>query len=446
MEDRLRVGSTLKAPLPIGQLRTELEEIVELVLTSRKVKWMIEGGKEVAAMRRPVKRAGFFAGLCCVSWVLASDHHRGAPSPDTPESLLVRTLDAIRAERLDLALARSDTLVRRQPDFKLAQLVRGDILLAQSGRLDHFAGPRSTDPRAGGLRDEARARLRRYVQDPPRDLIPRNLILPPSDATAVLVVDSRASRLYVFRQENGSWKLSGDHYVSIGLNGTDKQVEGDQRTPLGVYTLVSRINRVDPYYGKVAYPLNYPNEWDDRQGRHGHGIWIHGTPLDTYSRPPRTSNGCVVLPNQDLEALEPLFQTGKTRVVVADSIDWVSTGQVDSLRQAVQKSVDSWLSDWSANDMDRYLSHYSDEFRSGTQDLQGWEKDKRRVSKGKTWIKVQVEGLSIMMVPGQKNLAVVDFQQNYESNNLTNRMHKRQYWKLEDGSWRIVFEGEPKAG
>lgn len=395
-------------------------------------------------MRRPIKRTIFFTSLCCVSWVLASDHHRGPPSLDTPESLLVRTLDAIRAERLDLALARSDTLVRRQPDFRLAQLVRGDILLAQTGQLNRFAGPRSTDPRAGGLRDEARARLKRYAQDPPQDQIPRSLLLPPSDATAVFVVDSRASRLYVFRPQDGVWKLAGDHYVSIGLNGTDKQSEGDQRTPLGVYTVVSRIDHVDPYYGKVAYPLNYPNEWDVRENKHGHGIWIHGTPLDTYSRPPRTSNGCVVLPNEDLAALQPLLQIGKTQVVVSDSIDWVARPEADSIRISLTKAVESWKTDWSSNDMDRYLSHYSDEFRNGSQGLQEWETDKRRVAQGKTWIKVGTSDLSMMMVPGQKNLAVVDFEQDYSSNNLSNHMRKRQYWKLEDGSWKIVFEGLPK--
>jgi murein L,D-transpeptidase YafK len=377
--------------------------------------------------------------------VLASDHHRAAPyRGDSPESLLVRTLDAIRSERLDLALARSDTLVRHQPDFRLAQLVRGDILLAQSGKLDRFGGPRSTDPRAGGLRDEARARLKRYAQEPPRDLIPRNLLLPPASASAVFVVDSRASRLYVFRQESGVWKLSGDHYVSIGLNGTDKQSEGDQRTPLGVYTTVGRINHLDPFYGKVAYPLNYPNEWDLREGRRGHGIWIHGTPMDTYSRPPRTSNGCVVLPNEDLDSLQPLLEAGKAQVVVGDSIAWVTRPEADSIRRSLVSALESWRADWSSNDMDKYLSHYSDEFRSGKQNLQSWEKDKRRVAAGKQWIKVAYSDLSILMVPGQKNLVVVDFQQDYESNNLSNRMRKRQYWKLEDGGWRIVFEGVPK--
>jgi murein L,D-transpeptidase YafK len=208
--------------------------------------------------------------------------------------------------------------------------------------------------------------------------------------------------------------------------------------------VAGRIDHVDPYYGKVAFPLNYPNEWDVREGRHGHGIWIHGTPLTTYSRPPRTSNGCVVLPNEDLQSIQPLFQTGKTEVVVSDSVDWVGRDEIDSVRQSVERALDSWKTDWASNEVDRYLSHYAEDFRSGDQDLQDWEKEKRRVAQGKTWIKVEYSNLSIMLVPGEKNLAVVDFDQEYESNNLSNQMRKRQYWKLEDGSWKIVFEGTPK--
>lgn len=398
-------------------------------------------------MRRPFRRALFFGGLCCGSWVLASDHHKGEANPESPESLLVRTLDAIRAERLDLALERSDSLVKKQPDFRLAQLVRGDILLAQTGRLDKFAGPRSNDPKTGGLRDEARVRLLRYTQEPPKDRIPRFLLQPPADLRTVLVVDSRASRLYVFQPKDGKWSLQGDHYVSIGLNGPEKSVEGDQRTPLGVYNTVSRIdrNKLDPYYGNVAFPLNYPNEWDLREGKAGHGIWIHGTPRDTYSRPPRTSNGCVVLPNQDLDTLQKLFQVGRTPVVVADSVDWVEYSQEDSLRKVLVSALDAWKSDWSSNDMDRYLSHYSDEFRSGELDLEGWEKEKRRVAANKKWVKVAYQDLSMFLVPGQKDLAVVDFEQVYESSNLSNRMRKRQYWRLEEGAWKIVFEGTPRT-
>ncbi|HNY31376.1 MAG TPA: L,D-transpeptidase family protein [Fibrobacteria bacterium] len=394
-------------------------------------------------MRRSFRRTLFFAGLGCVSWVLASDQNRVAVASDTPESLLVRTLDAIRAERLDLALERSDSLVTRQPNFRLAQLVRGDILLAQNGRLDKFAGPRSKDPKAQALQDEARVRLGRYVQTPPKNKIPRFLLQPPQDASTVLVVDSRASRMFVFRKKDGQWSLDGDHYVSIGLNGPLKSSEGDQRTPLGVYTMVSRIDKaqLDPYYGNVAYPLDYPNDWDRRLGRKGHGIWVHGTPRDTYSRPPRASNGCVVLPNQDIDTLQKLFELGRTPVLLADSIEWVDPAQADSTRQVLLRAVRKWTEDWSSNDMDRYLSHYSDDFRMGDQDLEGWEKDKRRVAAGKSWVKVAVSGVTMLMVPGEKDLAVVEFDQDYQSSNLSNQMRKRQYWRLEDGSWKIVHEG-----
>lgn len=397
-------------------------------------------------MRRPFRRALFFTGLCLVGGVLASDHHKGKYNPDSPESLLVRTLDAIRAERLDLALSRADTLVKRQPDFRLAQLVRGDILLAQNGRLETFAGPRSTDPRAGGMRDEAKVRLNRYASEPPADQLPINFVQPPSDATAILVVDSKASRMYVFKLQSGKWKLTGDHYVSIGLKGFDKQSEGDQRTPLGVYTPVSQISgkRLDPYYGISAWPLNYPNEWDAQKGRKGHGIWIHGTPLNTYSRPPRASNGCIVLGNEDLKDLEPMLVTGKTQVIVTDSLVWSTSVELDKLRLSIASALDSWRQDWSSNDMDKYLSHYSDEFRTGKTDLQTWERDKRRVASGKEWVKVSTTDLSIFLVPGSSDLAVVDFDQDYQSNNLTNQMRKRQYWHRESDGWKILYEGAPK--
>jgi murein L,D-transpeptidase YafK len=191
--------------------------------------------------------------------------------------------------------------------------------------------------------------------------------------------------------------------------------------------------------------LDYPNEWDQQQGRKGHGIWIHGTPLDTYSRPPRASNGCVVLANEDLRTLEPVLATGKTRVLVTDSVQWAPNAEVENLRKSVAGALESWRSDWSTNDMDKYLSHYSDEFRIGKIDLETWERDKRRVAAGKKWIKVTTNDISIFLVPGQTDLAVVDFDQDYKSSNLENHMRKRQYWQRESDGWKILFEGTPKS-
>jgi murein L,D-transpeptidase YafK len=60
-------------------------------------------------------------------------------------------------------------------------------------------------------------------------------------------------------------------------------------------------DKLTDFYGSGAFPINYPNEWDRIRGRNGYGIWLHGTPRDTYSRPPRASDGCIVLSNEDLD-------------------------------------------------------------------------------------------------------------------------------------------------
>jgi hypothetical protein len=36
---------------------------------------------------------------------------------------------------------------------------------------------------------------------------------------------------------------------------------------------------------------------------------------------------------------------------------------------------------------------------------------------------------------------VINFDQDYRSNNLSNVMRKRQYWVRDGGRWRILYEG-----
>ena len=101
---------------------------------------------------------------------------------------------------------------------------------------------------------------------------------------------------------DGALKLQTDYYVSQGKLGVKKFREGDQKTPIGVYYVNGRIPgpKLPDFYGTGALPINYPNEWDRRNGRGGSGIWLHGTPSDNFSRPPLSSDGCVVLANPDL--------------------------------------------------------------------------------------------------------------------------------------------------
>ena len=83
-------------------------------------------------------------------------------------------------------------------------------------------------------------------------------------------------------------QLVADHYASVGRLGIEKSTEGDQRTPLGVYYITSRLDghQLTDFYGSGALLLNYPNEYDRRQGRTGGGIWLHGVPATVTPEAP----------------------------------------------------------------------------------------------------------------------------------------------------------------
>ncbi len=50
-------------------------------------------------------------------------------------------------------------------------------------------------------------------------------------------------------------------------------------------------------------------------------------------------------------------------------------------------------------------------------------------------------GLVTRLANADPAAPLVNFEQDYDSNNLSNRMHKRQYWMKRDGRWQIVYEG-----
>ncbi len=355
---------------------------------------------------------------------------------------LAKSLRAVGSNHLDVALNEVDSLLKINPNFKLAQLVRGDLLLARARPINNFgSAPNAPHNMIQDLREEANARLQRAQQQQPLTAPKYLWKLSPKQRYAV-VIDTDKSTLYLFENVNGEARYVADFYISVGKKGADKVTEGDQKTPLGVYFVNEHLtkDKLTDFYGSDAYPLNYPNEWDKRLGRNGHGIWLHGTPSNTYSRPPRASNGCVVLANNDLAQLGNHLQIGLTPVIIANKIDW-SNASDRSEREALLKTIEQWRNDWASRNTDAYLSHYARDFSTGSMNLSAFAQRKRLVNSGKTWIKVKMTNLSVIPYPSQPDLVVVTFDQDYESNNLSNQMSKRQYWMKQNGHWLIVYEG-----
>ncbi len=397
-------------------------------------------------MRRTAVAVGLIAACVIASGVVAGANTRPATFSDSgPEPQLSRILVEIEKNRLDTALEQTETLLKQYPTFRLAHLIKGDLLLARSMPLSTF-GNASNAPqeKLSDLRDEVIARLKAYrSREAMADYVPRYLLQMQPDQKHAIVVDTQKARLYLYQNENGRPRFVADYYISHGKLGADKTREGDKRTPTGVYHVTSSISpkKVGDFYGTGTFPINYPNEWDKRQGRNGHGIWLHGTPSDTFSRPPKASDGCVVLSNTDLDALAKNLQIGLTPVIISNSIEWLSFDDWQNERSALNKKIEEWRSDWESRDINRYLKHYSAKFRTSDQNLEKYAQQKRQVNAGKEWIKVKLNNTSMFRDPGKEELVVVTFEQDYQSNNLSNQMKKRQYWIREDGTWKIIFEG-----
>lgn len=396
------------------------------------------------------------------SLVAAAGVHQNNPMPPAPgaaavaephpETQLLTALDDLDAGRMDQASRSLEQLVKRQPNFRLAQLFYSELLAARAGESSGRRDSALADPELTNLREETRLRLNHWRQSIPAGATPDAILqLSPLYRHAVLV-DLPRARLYLLEngRENGpdgSLRVIGSYYASIGKNGIGKQTTGDNRTPLGVYAITGFISdaTLPELYGAGAFPVNYPNNWDRRQRRTGSGIWLHGVPRETFNRAPRSSEGCVTLANEDLLALQPHFVPGQTPVVFSDSLTWLAPAERARQRDDFLAQLEGWRKRWSARDTDSYLAYYAPDFETDGMKLRAFSEHKRRVNAGKSFIEVTLSDVDLFRYPGEETLMLARFTQDYRSDNYRISTRKEQYWRREaDGRWRIVKEASGK--
>ncbi len=279
---------------------------------------------------------------------------------------------------------------------------------------------------------------------------PENILFMAENQPFVILVDQLSSRIYVYQNQQGKPVLKTDYFITIGINGYGKQKRGDQKTPIGIYSVTKYIdgNELPDLYGEGAFPIDYPNTWDKRNRRTGDGIWIHGTPSNTYNRSPWASNGCIVVSNPDfLHIGNYITPDNNTPIIVAKKVNWLNHEQWSTKRQQALKLIDNWISDWESLDHDRYSQHYSQtDLNANGKDFQTWETHKLRVNRNKTSIDVDLSNLSVYQYPGEENMMLMQFDQEYRSNNLNDDSPKEIYWRksADQYQWQIVHEGVRK--
>ncbi|WP_190243236.1 L,D-transpeptidase family protein [Candidatus Methylopumilus universalis] len=367
---------------------------------------------------------------------------------ETPEKMLVKSLVEISEGKVDIALKTIDALIKQTPNFKLAYLIQGDLLLAHAKQINGIGNETKGEKKeeVENLKNEAKVRIERYLNNLNLQNEPKIFAQLNDKDKYLFYVDAGSSRLYLYENIDGKLSYKDDFYVSIGKNGFGKQYEGDKKTPVGVYFTGKKIREsLSDFYGEAAYPLSYPNEIDIKNKRNGSGIWLHGTPKTTYNRAPLASDGCIVLSNPDLMKLSSVLDNNKIPIIISfQSLKDLESSNKNLAERKLSliNAIERWREKWEDQDTESYLKFYSKNFFSQKDNYDSWAERKRIIQAQKQKVFVGLSEISFFDYPNTENeMVLVDFIQDYKSPTINNKMNKRQYWINENNEWRIMYEG-----
>ncbi|CAN5475956.1 hypothetical protein BH11PSE7_BH11PSE7_00230 [soil metagenome] len=369
-----------------------------------------------------------------------------APRDGQAEARLIEVYRLIGQSSVRQALAKAEGLVKDHPNFQLAQLVYGDLLAMQARPVRMVGDVPDTTAKAAGpllaeLREESQMRIKALRERPPAGAIPSQFLSLSDRNKHVIAVDASRSRLYLFENSPTGVKLIADYYISVGKSGIEKAVEGDLRTPLGVYFITSNLDpkSLKDFYGVGALPINYPNPYDVKRGKTGSGIWLHGTPPGQFSRAPKATDGCVVLANPDLQRIIGTVEVRTTPVVIAQSLDWVAPQSVQHDSKSFDAQLQGWRGAKARGDIGTLLNYYTADFSSNGKPLAEWTKTLRTELDRARGKDIVLKDVSYLRWTDGADTMVVTFGE--VSEGARTGPVKRQYWVRQGEHWKIFFEG-----
>lgn len=223
---------------------------------------------------------------------------------------------------------------------------------------------------------------------------------------------------------------------STGENNGPKTKEKDRKTPEGIYffTNFHVEKELTPIYGARAFPLDYPNPIDKKEGRRGYGIWFHGTnkPLK-----PNDTNGCIALENHNIVDLGKYIKLFDTPVIITYKIDMISPKALKRESEKLSEIIEKWRESWEEKEIDPYMSLYSKRFISGKKDWKAWKDNKVRLAKKYKNIEVDVDNLWIIKNDG---IVLAHFDQSYRTAAFNSFGKKRLYFHQNSTEWKISDE------
>ncbi len=238
--------------------------------------------------------------------------------------------------------------------------------------------------------------------------------------------------------KNNSFKKINSYSALTGKYSGDKKSEGDNKTPIGIYNIVKKLDKVDSFYGPLALVTSYPNLYDTYNNKDGHGIWIHGVPTDKQRN--EYTKGCIVIGNKDLVCLDKSIDYDKTLLIINDT--QIKTYPSKNELTTILSNLYTWRYAWIYNDAEKYLSFYDLAFkRFDGMDIDDFKRYKTRIFSKNEEKTIDFKDIKIIPYPNyEKNIYAVNFTEDYHSNSFSFSGNKTLIVKLTNNEFKILTE------
>lgn len=238
--------------------------------------------------------------------------------------------------------------------------------------------------------------------------------------------------------KNNSFQKVNSYSAFTGKYNGDKKNEGDKKTPIGIYNIVEKLDKVDSFYGPLALVTSYPNLYDTYNNKNGHGIWIHGVPTnqerDDYTK------GCIAIGNQELLCLDKAIDYNKTLLIINETK--IKTYPSKNELATILADLYAWRYAWIYNDVDKYLSFYDQTFkRFDGMEIEDFKRYKVRIFSKKEEKTINFKDIKIIPYPNyEKNLYAVTFTEEYHSKSFSFLGNKTLIVKFTNNTFKIITE------
>ena len=218
---------------------------------------------------------------------------------------------------------------------------------------------------------------------------PGAIIELPENENAI-IVEKKTQTLFLYTLKDGELLIDFKAPCSTGEIEGIKQKAGDKKTPEGIYFLNDEYEDkyLSPIYGKKAFPTDYPNFIDNKAGKNGSAIWIHGTNKELK---PLDSNGCIALENSNILKLSNYINLDSTPVILLQTIKMVDKDTLLNHKTDILNMISQWINALETGSYHDYLSFYSSKYLPEISWWENWYKLREKNDRGKSEFALEVK-------------------------------------------------------